>query len=286
MDVLPPPDYLPVQPSDYPQIPTRTPPATLEVLRASCVSGDIQTFREILESQSSSSDGFDICDFYAIMIEATKRDDVQFIKELLDCGLPMDPLYALEAVNAKGKDALEVFLKNGWDINQPMSELKPTVLGYAITDEEMVAWLLDHGADPNRQCVIDFTPLSLAVESAPVSVIQLMLSRGGDVRKGQLLHHAIERNSDIIAVLSLLLEKGASINSTMYKDHYPSRTLSSFMLGTPLHKAAELGKADVVSYLVSKGANLNNKDAKGRTALEYARMLNQREVIHALEKSK
>lgn len=151
----------------------------------------------------------------------------------------------------------------------------------------MVAWLLDHGADPNQQCVIDLTPLSLTVESAPLSVIQLMLSRGGDVRKGQLLHHAIERHSDNIAILSLLLGKGADINSTMYEDHYPSRALFSFMdLGTPLHKAAELGKADVVRYLVSKGANLNNKDAKGRTALEYARMLNQREVTDALEKGK
>lgn len=161
------------------------------------------------------------------------------------------------------------------------------MFSYAIADKEIVAWLLDHEADPNRQCVIDLTPLSLTVESAPVSIIQLMLSRGGDVRKGQLVHHAIKRHSDNIAVLSLLLGKGADINSTMYEDHYPSRALFSFMdLGTPLHKAAELGKADVVRYLISKGANLNNTDAKGRTALEYARMLNQREVIHALEKGK
>lgn len=129
MDVLPPPDYPPVQPSEYLQIPTRTPPATVEKLYASCVSGDIQKFREILDSQSFSSEGFNICDFYAIMIEAIKRDNVQFIKEFLDRGLPMDPLYALEAVKVKGKDALEVFLRNGWNINQPMSELKPPVLG-------------------------------------------------------------------------------------------------------------------------------------------------------------
>ncbi|KAF3392492.1 hypothetical protein F1880_008793 [Penicillium rolfsii] len=269
MNIQPPPDYPPVQPSDYPQIPTRTPPATLEILRASCIRGDIQKFQEIIESQSLSSEGFEICDFCAIMIEAIKRDDVRFIKELLDRGLPMDPLYALEAVNAKSKDALEVFLKNGWDINQPISELKTPILGYAIADEEMVAWLLDHGADPNRQCVIDLTPLSHAVESAPVSVIQLMLNRGGDVRKGQLLHHAIERHGDNIAVLSLLLEKEVDIDSNMYEDHYPSRAIFFFMdLGTPLHKAAELGKADVVRYLVSKGANLNKKDSKGRTSLE------------------
>jgi ankyrin repeat protein len=149
----------------------------------------------------------------------------------------------------------------------------------------MTAWLLDHGADPNRQCVIDLTPLSLAVESAPTSVIQLMLNRGGDARKGQLLHHAIERHSDKIAVLRLLIENGADINSTMYEDHYPSRALFCFMdLGTALHKAAELGKVDVVRYLISEGANLSIKDAKGRTALEYAQMLNQWEAIQALEK--
>lgn len=83
----------------------------------------------------------------------------------------------------------------------------------------MAAWLLDHGADPNRQCVIDLTPFSFAVESASISVIHLILSRGGDVQKGQLLHHAIERRSDTIEVLKLLLEKGAPINSTMYKNY-------------------------------------------------------------------
>lgn len=128
MEVLPPPDYRPLQPSEYPQIPTRTPQATLEQCHASCVCGDIQKFREILDSQSSSSEDFDICDFSEIMIEAITQGNVQFIKELLDRGLPMDRSYALEAVKIKRKDALEVFIQNGWNINEPMSELKPPVL--------------------------------------------------------------------------------------------------------------------------------------------------------------
>lgn len=41
----------------------------------------------------------------------------------------MDQLYALHATETKAKNALQVFLDNGWDINQPMSELKPPVLG-------------------------------------------------------------------------------------------------------------------------------------------------------------
>lgn len=41
----------------------------------------------------------------------------------------MDSLYTLEAIRAKRKDALEVFLQNGWNINQLISELNPPVLG-------------------------------------------------------------------------------------------------------------------------------------------------------------
>ncbi|KAJ5577909.1 ankyrin repeat protein [Penicillium hispanicum] len=277
MDVLPPPDYPPVKPTEYPQPPTRTPPATLEKLHASCIRGDIQEFRDILDSQSSSSEGFYICDFSTTMRETIKRNDAQFVRELLDRGLPMDPLYALEAAKVKGKDTLKAFLQNGWDINQPVSELRSPILGYTIEDEDMVTWLLNHGADPNRQCVIDLTPFSFAVESAPLSVIRLILSRRGDVRNGQLLHHAIERQADTIDVLKLLIEKGAPINATMYEDHYPSRALFQFMgLGTALHKASALGKADVVHFLISKGADQSIKDTKGRTAIECAQMSSDR----------
>lgn len=147
----------------------------------------------------------------------------------------------------------------------------------------MTAWLLDHGADPNRQCVMDLTPLSLAVEHGPMSVIDLMLSHGGNARQGQLLHHAVERHSDTIEVLRLLIDKGAPINATMYEDHYPSWALFHFMgLGTALHKAAELGKVDVVRYLISQGVDQSIKDANGRTAMECAQMLNQWEVIEVL----
>ena len=46
-------------------------------------------------------------------------------------------------------------------------------------------------------------------------------------------------------------------------------------LGTPLHKADELGKMDVVIYLISEGADLDVKDTNGRTALDYAQISKQ-----------
>ncbi|KAL1869024.1 hypothetical protein Plec18167_008027 [Paecilomyces lecythidis] len=135
----------------------------------------------------------------------------------------------------------------------------------------MTIWLLDHGADPNALCSIDLTPMSYAIEYASIDIIRLLFDRGADIYKGQLLHHAIERQSDIIDVVALLLEKGVSINAKMYEDHYFSWRLYYFMgLGTPLHRAAELGKIDVVRYLISQGADVNIKDAMGQTALDCA----------------
>lgn len=148
----------------------------------------------------------------------------------------------------------------------------------------MTAWLLDHGADPNRQCAIDLTPLSYAVESAPISIISLLLNHGGDIQKSQLLHHAINRQSETIELLSLLLGKGAAINATI-KDHYPSWRLYYFMgLGTVLHRASELGKVDIVRYLISQGADPSITDANGRTAIQCAEKLKRREVIQELQK--
>lgn len=45
------------------------------------------------------------------MMEAIKRGEGRFIKELLNHALPIDSLYALEAVRTKEKEALEIFIR-------------------------------------------------------------------------------------------------------------------------------------------------------------------------------
>ena len=65
-----------------------------------------------------------------------------------------------------------------------------------------------------------------------------------------------------LAAADLLLARGASVNSTANPKGM-----------TPLHLAAIGGHPDVVSRLLDKGADLNIKDKRGRTALKYATKL-------------
>ncbi|GES59634.1 ankyrin repeat protein [Aspergillus terreus] len=191
--------------SNLPPIPRQT---SLEIMRemvAACAVGDFPRFKSTLDAWTPLN--LDIHKLSSVMIQAVRRDQTDVVAELLHQGLSISQDYALESIRHRSKGVLNILLQHGWDINQPTSELRPPALGYAVDDEEMTLWLLDHGADPNKQCSIDLTPLSYAVEQAPLSTVKLLLDRGGDVHKGQLLHHAVERQTDTIEVLGMLLER-------------------------------------------------------------------------------
>ena len=83
------------------------------------------------------------------------------------------------------------------------------------------------------------------------------------------LHTAAGRG--MLAVVDLLLERGASINST-----------ASPKGMTPLHLVAIAGHDDVCARLLEKGADPIIKDKRGRTALAYATMFKRDAVRRRL----
>ncbi|KND91537.1 Tankyrase-2 [Tolypocladium ophioglossoides CBS 100239] len=136
-------------------------------------------------------------------------------------------------------------------------------------------------ADPNARCAIDLTSLSNAVRLAPMSTINLLFDRGGDATKGELLHHAMQREDDMevmLQAITLLLDKGSSINRNMYEDDELGMKMCTIMSMTPLHNAAIQNMVDVVSLLVQRGADVHKLDNAGATRrdgklftpLEYA----------------
>lgn len=159
----------------------------------------------------------------------------------------------------------------------------PFFYRYTTDNEEMTLWLVDHGADLNRQTYIDLTPMSYAVRIAPLGLVETLLDRGGDVQRGELLQNAIERSVDTVEVLKLLIYRGAPLNMTIYENHQASSRLYPFMeLGTPLHKTTTMGKTDVVRYLLERGADVTIKNTKGYTAVECAARAGFTEVVEIL----
>ncbi|KAL2823442.1 ankyrin repeat-containing domain protein [Aspergillus cavernicola] len=138
---------------------------------------------------------------------------------------------------------------------------------HAVNDEDMLLWLLDHGADPNRQCLTDITPTSMAVWDGPISALQLLFDHGADINKRQLLHHAVERKSDEIPFLAFLLERGASINK--------KKSSVAFRSGP--------GKLHVVQYFLDQGADLLIRDLNEKTALDRAVKRGHTKVAHVLQ---
>jgi ankyrin len=113
-------------------------------------------------------------------------------------------------------------------------------------DAPAIALLLKYGANPNLTNNRGFIPI---VAAAGVGSID------ADTR-GWFTTEDVQQRS--IASLDLLLKAGGDVNAADTN----GKTL--------LDGAAFWGWNDVVKYLVDHGANLNAKDNKGNTAVEYA----------------
>lgn len=154
-----------------------------------------------------------------------------------------------------GTELVSMLVERGADPNQQMFFRAPRDAGLvsssargttpfhravASLDNELIAYLLQHGADATLNTAAGETPMMLAVNA-----------RG--------------REEDIIATLRVLRDAGADPN-VVRKIQYITRNHG----GTALHDATRGGKKKVMAELVALGADPDLKDEDGLTALDYA----------------
>ena len=240
---------------------------------------------------------------------AAQQDDVESARILIDAGANPNevrpksgnsytPLIIASAMgNAK---VAELLLDKGADPNA-IDARGYTSLHLAVRDSDygldlagkdnvvkIVKSLLAHGANPNHQLKLarnvgtlnevslqGATPLVLAAEVNNIGAIKVLLEAGADPRipteqgtTALMLSagggtdiqraRAPEERAMAIETAKLLVERGTEVNAVGQYGW------------TALHAAAYQGLTDVIEFLVSKGANINEMDAFGQTPLSIS----------------
>jgi ankyrin repeat protein len=142
-------------------------------------------------------------------------------------------------------------------------------------DPAELASLLEAGADPNAQSTPGRPVLFLATLRGNAAAVELLIEHGADVHAetvdGSILVKAVVEGQQ--EIVELLLIAGADILSTGI-DWTPE--------DTSLHAAASGGYLDIAELLLANGADVNQLDAYGGTALMKAAGRGRPEIVTLL----
>ena len=119
---------------------------------------------------------------------------------------------------------------------------RPLFLAAEVNNLDVIKALVDAGADPLIATERGTTPLMMAAGG------------GTDVQR----ERAPEERATAVETAKFLVEHGADVNTAGQYGW------------TALHAAAYQGMNDVIEYLVSKGAKIDQKDEFGQTALSIS----------------
>jgi ankyrin repeat protein len=150
------------------------------------------------------------------------------------------------------------------------------MLAAAHGDADAVGALLDQGVNVNVTDDGGYRALNYAVAKSQLKIVHLLLVKGADAN----LHPpdsftpliVAVGNDDLDTVVELLAH-GAEVNQ------------HDALLGeTALMVASGDGRLEIVKALLAHGAKVNDKNKKGHTALDFATLKHQSEVITYLKK--
>lgn len=169
-----------------------------------------------------------------------------------------------DAVLSNDTAALEALLDGGAAIDETDYLLGTALHRAAVGDNaESARILIAHGADVEAVSEQqDSRPLHLAADAGSIKVLALLVQAGADIEatdgldRRPLGRAAAAGQTEAVEAL---LNSGAGIEARGGQSHR-----------TPLIEAAYNGRLDVARFLVQRGADVNARDDRGKSALWMA----------------
>ena len=224
------------------------------------------------------------------LVEAARNVDVDGVRSLIKQGVDVnaasaDGTTALHWASYRDNlDAADLLIRAGARVDAA-NDLGATPLWIASTNGSaaMVRRLLEAGAHPNVALLLGETPLMAAARSGNPDVVAQLIEKGAGVNargaRGQtpLMWAVSERHPDVVKVL---LSRGADIQARSealsqmmaVPPHVKSEynRLIPFGGETALLFAARVGDLASAKLLLAAGADVNDKDAWGVSAMVLA----------------
>lgn len=151
------------------------------------------------------------------------------------------------------------------DAQNTTTNLTPLHAAVSSGSTKIVRYLLEKGAQIDRQNSLGLTALGLAALQGHDRVVQLLLGHKAsmevvDAKGYTVLHYASVVKAEIV---KLLLEAKARVNAQITSEGEDNGC-------TPLHGAAQMGNVAVIRLLSHYGAHIEACDAKSLTPLHAA----------------
>ncbi|WP_294966769.1 ankyrin repeat domain-containing protein [Sulfurimonas sp.] len=135
------------------------------------------------------------------------------------------------------------------------------------------------GADVNETNESGEPVLALALKNkCDMDLLKLLVENGADLydfddEGVSIFDSSVTYNN--IEMVKYMIEQGIDVNFTQRRSGF-----------TPLMAAASYGRADIAKLLIDNGANQEAVDAKGFSAIDFARKMNKKSVLDVLDYDK
>lgn len=182
--------------------------------------------------------------------------------------------------------------------------MTPLLLATSKGQVDLVKLFLDKGANIEAKDIYGCTPLWISASNGHQGIVSLLLEKGADIKSEDHLGYNpiwISASNGHQQIVKMLLEKGAQLGIGDYGSMPPVPAHNwQEVVGKLLRQAASLGirevahnrsllfsatlykLSDIANLLIEMGADVDIKDAKGRSALSIAAENDRSSIIAVL----